>query len=122
MNPRACRLVDLAAPYPVAMATALLLGDFPPGCHGGEPIAQTATTLGLGWKAEDREQLVHQLAQAVRCLLETFRIPCVREGHPCAQIPAGDAAVLLDKCPIEPELLAAEAAFVDKLGRWDWLG
>jgi hypothetical protein len=58
----------------------------------------------------------------VRCLLEPFRIPRVQEGHPRAQIPAGDATVLLGQRLKEPELLAAETAFVDEVGRWDWLG
>lgn len=64
--------------HPVAMAPALLLSGFSPGCHGGEAIAQAAT-LDLGWKPQDREQLVHQLTQAVRHLLEPFRIPCAQE-------------------------------------------
>lgn len=100
--PASCRLVDLAAP-PVAMAPALLLSGFSPGCHNREAIAQAAT-LDLGWKPQDREQLVHQLTQAVRYLLEPFRIPCAQEGEPRTQIPTGDTAVLLGQRLKEPKL------------------
>jgi hypothetical protein len=80
-----------------------------------------AATLDLGWKPQDREQLVHQLTQAVRYLLEPFRIPCAQEGEPRTQIPTGDMAVLLGQRLKEPKLLAAEAALADEVGRRGWL-
>jgi hypothetical protein len=99
------------------MAPALLLSGFPPGCHSGEAIAQAAA-LDLGWKPQDREQLVHQLTQAVRYLLEPFRIPRAQEGEPRTQIPTGDTTVLP---PERTQAVAAEAALADEVGRRGWL-